>query len=164
MNHSSKPFSLQEGKIQASILLKSLRSTDKDIAQRAVMRFQKLALDIPTEDIQRKHALNVIAIENGFKSWTELKSQLNFIRNGFLNHWFAHYQEAKAYQHAHGGYLLPYKHQFFISQADYIEHIGLNPNDPDWKKIDYDWAKPKDKSAWNRLYKTWINLQGERHV
>ena len=70
---------------------------------------------------------------------------------GFLNQWFAQYAEAKAYLKTNGGFLLPYGTQFFICQSDYIDSLGLDPNDSDWQKIDWDWAKPLDKTAWKRL-------------
>jgi hypothetical protein len=36
----------------------------------------------------------------------DLKCHLPFISGGFLNQWFAHYGEAKAYQERYGGFLL----------------------------------------------------------
>lgn len=170
MSKPRKSFSLIEAKIQASILLKSLYSFDKEIAMQAAKRFQRLSdftthatTDIPENDVKYKHALAVIALENGFKSWTDLKSQINFIVGGFLNNWFANYQEAKMHQQSNGGFLLPYKNQFFICEAGYIERIGLNPNDPDWKLIGWDWVLPSDRTAWHRLYKKWMKIQEGSH-
>lgn len=76
-------------------------------------------------EIKRKFALAVIAVEKGFKSWGELKCQLPFIRGGFLNHWFANYEQAKSYHKLNGGFLLPYKNQFFICDADYTKILDL---------------------------------------
>jgi hypothetical protein len=164
MNKPRKPFNLEEAKIQASILLKSLGSPDTETTHQAAKRFQRLTefadipiAEIPLKDIKRKHALTVIALENGFTSWAALKAQISFIVGGFLNKWFASYQEAKVEQQQQGGFLFPYKKQFFICEADYIERLGLNPNDPDWNAIGWDWANPSDKIAWQRLYKKWIN-------
>lgn len=166
MNKPHKSFSVDEGKIQASILLKSLYSNDLIISQKAAKRFRRLAefkdlslSDIIKADIKRKHALTVIAIEKGFKSWTDLKCQLPFIRGGFLNHWFANYVDAKSFQQLNGGFILPFKNQFFICDADYINHLGLNAEDPDWELIEYDWINPINKNAWNRLYKKWMKIQ-----
>lgn len=162
-----KFFNLQEAKIQASILLKSLGSSDSEIAFPAAKRFQRLPefanfsiAEIPIKDIKHKHALTVIAIENSFKSWADLKSQIDFIVGGFLNIWFANYQEAKVHQQSSGGFLFPYKNQFFICESGYIERLGFDPNDPDWKLIGWDWANPSDKTAWQRLYKKWMRIQG----
>lgn len=167
MNKSrNKPFNLVEAKIQASILLKSLHGAD---AQKTAKRFKRLPefanLSIEAilqKEIKRKHALAVIAIEHGFKSWTDLKIQIHFIVGGYLNLWFANYTQAKLHLSA-GGFLLPYKHQFFICNANYIRQIGFDPDDPDWKLIGFDWVKPDDKKAWQRLYKKWSSRKGDRH-
>ena len=155
----NKPFTLAEAKIQASILLKSLRGND---TEKSAKRFQRLPefAETPTPDlpkiIKRKHALLVIAIEHGFKTWLDLKIQINFIIGGYLNAWFANYAEAKSHLESHGGFLLPYKNQFFICNSNYMKEIGFEPNDPDWKIIAFDWAAPADQAAWQRLYDKWI--------
>ena len=96
MNKPHKSFSVDECKVQASILLKSLHSKDNASSQKAAKRFQRLPEfgkfsfeEIGQSDMKRKHALAVIAIEKGFTSWADLKCQLPFIRGGFLNQWFA---------------------------------------------------------------------------
>ncbi|MGB6976052.1 MAG: hypothetical protein WBE18_01130 [Gammaproteobacteria bacterium] len=167
MNKSSKPYSVAECKIQASILLKSFHSNDPEKAKSAAKRlrrlpeFDKLSLEeIIQTNIKRKHALAVIALEKGFKSWADLKCQIPFIIGGFLNKWFVNYEEAKTHLHITHGFLLPYKNQFFICEADYIKQIGLDPNDPDWELMGYDWAKPSNHEAWQRLYKKWMEIQG----
>lgn len=167
MNKSHKPFNLVEAKVKSSILLKSLHGAD---AQKAAKRFKCLPEfanlsieDILQKDIKRKHALAVIAIENGFQSWADLKMQIHFIIGGYLNLWFANYFEAKSHLESAGGFLLPYKHQFFICNANYIKQIGFDPDDPDWNKIGFDWVKPADKKAWQRLYKKWSSTKGGRH-
>lgn len=164
-----KSFSVNECKIQASILLKALHSLQDDIAQSAAKRFQRLPefsaltyTDIIRSDVKRKHALTVIALEKGFQSWSQLKCQLPFIKGGFLNNWFANYAEAKSYQALNGGFLLPFKNQFFICDKNYIVNLGFNGNDPDWRLIDFDWVKPANKTAWQRLYTKWMNIQGEK--
>jgi hypothetical protein len=143
MNKPHPSFSVAECKIRASILLKSLRKTQ------------------PT--IKRKDALAMIAHEKGFVSWAELKCQLPFIRGGYLNHWFNDYAAAKTYQQKHGGYLLPYQKQYFICDTDYINHLGFDATDPHWQLIDYDWAQPADKTAWQVLYKQWAKIQGDNN-
>lgn len=178
MSNPSENFTLQECKIQASILLKSLRSKELKKAQIAAKRLQQLpelatfSIEALQEKVQRKHALAVIAIEQGFKSWQELKTHCEvqspdlfakFFVGGFLNKWFANYAEAKAHQQITGGFLLPYKKQFYICEADYIKFIGFDPNDPDWQLIGWDWVKPLNQKAWQRLYTKWLKIQGGRH-
>ena len=143
MNKPYKILTLKECKIQASILLKSLK--------------------LSNPAIKRKHALAIIAKKHGFSSWNDLKTQINFIVGGFLNHWFAHYSEAKVHQQSQGGFLFPYKNQFFVCDAHYIQQLGFDPTDSDWTLIGKDWAKPTDQVAWNRLYKQWIIIQDKKH-
>ncbi len=164
MNKSRKSFSLKEGKIQASILLKSLHSDDATISTQATKRFLRLPefselsiTDIPKNNIKRKHALNVIAIENGFHSWIDLKAQIRFIVGGHLNNWFVSYEEAKSYQKSNGGFLFPYKNQFFVCSAAYVRDIGFDPDDLNWEMCDFDWVKPLNHSSWQSLYKKWSN-------
>lgn len=167
MNKTRKPFNLAEAKIQAAIILKSLRSIDSAMAVKRFSRLPEFS-DLPTPDllqqkIKHKHALTVIAIENGFQSWIDLKIQINFIVGGYLNLWFANYIEAKSTLKEKGGFLLPYKNQFFICNANYMKQIGFEPDDPDWEKIGFDWAVPADQTAWQRLYKKWTKLAGGSH-
>ncbi len=68
-----------------------------------------------------------------------------------LNAWFTNYEEALALLKTGGGYLLPYKSQFFVTQSEGIRELGLDPSDPDWAEIGWDWVRPKDLAAWNRL-------------
>ncbi len=170
MNKSHKTLSVKECKIQASILLKSLFSNDPEKAKQALKRFKKLPefslLSLETiahSEIKHKNALAAIALEKGFKSWADLKCQLPFIKGGFLNQWFANYADAKSYLQLNGGFLLPYKKQFFICDAHYITNLGLNSDDPDWALIGCDWVKPESKDAWQRLYKKWMKIQGGSH-
>jgi hypothetical protein len=65
--------------------------------------------------------------------------------------WHARYEIADSELGRYGGYLLPYKNQFFICDAEYISTLGLNPDDPDWELIGWNWVQPKDQSAWQRL-------------
>ena len=69
----------------------------------------------------------------------------------FLNSWFTDYDKARAYLEKDGGFLLPYRDQFVITEAGGIRELGLDPNDPDWEKIGCDWARPKNAEAWERL-------------
>jgi hypothetical protein len=64
-----------------------------------------------------------------------------------LNRWFRTYDEAKKSQEAEGGYLFPYKNQFFVTESEAVRELGLDPNDPDWKLIGWDWVRPLNKEA-----------------
>jgi len=69
----------------------------------------------------------------------------------FLNHWFTGYAEARRLLEQEGGYLLPFRHQFVVVTADAVRVLGMDPSDPDWSRIGYDWARPADAAAWARL-------------
>jgi hypothetical protein len=71
--------------------------------------------------------------------------------DAFLNRWFTSYDEARASLEAQGGYLLPYRDHFFVSTADAIRELGLDPDDPDWAAIGWDWVRPADSEARARL-------------
>jgi hypothetical protein len=172
----SRPNMLEECKIKASILLKLLRSNDIKKALDAAARFRSLphlaglsARDIVSqkESVKRKHALTVIAFENGQPSWADLKRRLEkreAIRakrdytplyprrcEGFINEWYASYEAARDHLREAGGYLLPYKNHFFICKDEYIRALGLDPDDADWGRIGSDWVNPTDRDAWERL-------------
>ncbi len=178
MSRSFTNLYLSESKVQASKLLKALSSTDAKIQEKAYRRLQILAefkdKTIPNiiDLVQHKHTLQTIALERKFKSWAELKKYaeshdpdecINLIVGGFLNKWFTVYDEAKKEQVHQGGYLFPYKQQFFICEADYIIQMGLDPLDEDWEKIAKDWVKPLHSHAKARLYKKLLRIQGGYH-
>ena len=68
-----------------------------------------------------------------------------------LNRWFRSYSEARTSLESEAGYLLPYKSQFFVTLSEGIRELGLDPDDPDWERIGWDWVQPKDDAAWKRL-------------
>lgn len=68
-----------------------------------------------------------------------------------LSRWFTSYEAALSSLGSEGGYLLPYKGQFFVTSGEGIRELGLDPDDPDWARIGWDWVRPKDREAWERL-------------
>jgi len=69
----------------------------------------------------------------------------------FLNRWFRTYEEARRSLDRDGGFLLPYQKHFFVCEADVIQALGLEPDDPDWERIGRDAAQPRDSEAYQRL-------------
>lgn len=69
----------------------------------------------------------------------------------FLNRWFHTYAAAREAHAAEGGFLLPYRDQFFVAEAEAVRELGLDPDDPDWERIGWNWVKPRDRAAWERL-------------
>ncbi len=118
-------------------------------------------LDNPPSDLQLKHALTVIALEAGYEGWTALKQKADgldvselFAAPGLkdsINHWFATYDEAKAHQSAHGGVLLPYRHQAFVTSLEILPRLGYEKDDPDWKDIGHDFIRPASAEAHSRI-------------
>jgi hypothetical protein len=68
-----------------------------------------------------------------------------------LNQWFSDYDAARTYRVGEGGFLLPYGGQYFVTSAEAIRGLGLEPGDPDWERIGWDWVRPADTAAWERL-------------
>lgn len=128
-------------KKSASLLLKDLNGSDSPRVASALARLQLLErsnLSVPAK-VQRKHALTVVALEAGFRSWLDLKQQLEqekcldfteffaLLRfGGFINHWFSSYEEARAFQSQHGGLLLPYRKQCLLPRVILSLHWGWN--------------------------------------
>ena len=126
--------------------------------------FAALSLDAllaQKELVQRKHALAVIATEHGYASWLALlrahatapDTTLMYTERLtlYLNRWFADYDEAKESLLRDGGYLLPYRKDFFITEAEGIRELGLDPLDPDCALLGCDFARPRDEAAHARL-------------
>ncbi len=164
---------LDEFKIKASILLKQIQNNDPiGFTRLSVLnQFNDLSHADIKALIKRKHVLHVIALEHGFTSWQELKKDFDenlntsFIDNypnGYLNKWFSTYDEAKEELTRQGGFLLPYKNQFFICESQYISQLGFDPNDKDWQAIEYDWVKPKSQKAWQRLNSHWQKIRRKK--
>lgn len=159
MNRIYHNIILDELKTKASRLLKASRAHDVI----ALQRLHQLELT-RTNGWKLKDPLCVIAQEYGFETWVDLKT---FIENPFekkmtsryLNHWFRNYEEAKEFQSSQGGYLLPYKNQFFVCENHFIEDIGLDSRDPSWQEIGFDWVKPKSPRGLFHLYEKLIRLQ-----
>jgi len=158
---STRPFTLAECKIQATISLKLARSNDGN----TLHQFKQLPFfaELDNTDIKKalklKHALQIIANQYGFASWHNLKAYFEKTRltvfpmhSGFLNHWFANYKEAKSYLHGHPqDFLLPYKNHFVVCDNNCLEHMGLNLQDKNWELIGHNWAEPDDYNAWELL-------------
>ena len=71
--------------------------------------------------------------------------------DAILNRWFTTYEAARASLDAEGGYLFPYRSQFFVTLSEGVRELGLDPEDADWERIGHDWVRPHDREAWTRL-------------
>ncbi|MDY7225698.1 hypothetical protein [Hyalangium rubrum] len=178
---AATPRSLRECKVRASFLLKDLLSSDPSRATRAAERLRVLPafarlspgeLLSRKDSVRRKHALAVIAQEQGHASWAELKQVLGeeerprfdaeaFFVPGtsvFLNRWFSTYAQALASLREEGGYLFPFREQFFIAEPGFLVSLGVDLADPDWARMGFNWVEPSDPAARERLEQKLIAL------
>lgn len=110
--------------------------------------------------IRLKDAFELIAQHAGFTSWRELKDVFEeneiFCPTGTSAHWktwYGSYEEGLRHLQESQGYLLPYRKHFFVCDADYLEVLGVERNDPDLLKVGRNWVEPADAEAWTRLVK-----------
>jgi hypothetical protein len=159
---------LQEYKTRAAILLKKFNSTDNTESEKAAIRFLKLpflghstvnAILSDRSFFRLKHAQQVLAIENGYHSWEAFRQQViledclfNKHSSAFLNVWLNNYEEAKAYQKEHGGYLLQFRKDYAVCPQDYIDAAGLSAFNSEWMAMQYDWVRPACKKSWQVVF------------
>lgn len=114
-------------------------------------------------DVRRRHCLAAVAQSLGFRGWPHAKSVLSgeaerdrgtlmFRESSAMwKIWSASYDEARSIRDEHGGFLFPYRHQFFITDEHYLSLLNLDPEDRDWGLAGRDWIEPRDREAWTRL-------------
>lgn len=166
---------------EARALQHDLRAADPGRARAAAVRlaqlprFSAVALDELTGGavaVQRADAQQVVALDHGFVSWQALlDASLPGLRSlpmhndrmsAYVNRWFTNYAEAAASLATEGGYLLPYRKQFFITAFDAVRELGLDPEDPDWARIGFDWVRPRDAEAHLRLCRARLQAMVDR--
>ncbi len=151
-------------KLKASRLFKDLKSETEREIYSAAQRFRALEAysnsDIEEliqkrRRIKHRHALEVVAIEAGFGSWKELLDHHDTLwyprEDPRVSPWFDTYREAKEWKDSRGGYLLTCRGRYFVADADYIETLGLDPDDRLWEKIGFDSKKPGDRKCLQEL-------------
>jgi len=159
--------SLSRARAAAKRLLLDFRGSDPERAHRAAVRLTRLrsfASESPTSllaarsRVRLKHALAVVASEQGASSWLELKRGRVEMptfhtprMSTLLNRWFVEYHEARASRDELGGYLLPFRNQLVVTESEGIRELGLDPEDPDWAAIGFDLVQPGDRPAFERL-------------
>lgn len=143
----------------------------QELKIRAEIRQKRLG-----EGVQRKDCLQAIAAELGFSSWAAAKTAISGegeamefgtllypAQAAHINLWYARYEEAASVREARGEYLLAYKRQFLVVDRYFIESLGLDPDDEDWREIAYDWVHPWKVAARTRLYGKLIALRKREH-
>ena len=167
---------IRELKTRAEILHRRIQANDHHAIGRLrvlpeLRRASYEHLTAATATIQRRDCLTIIAAELGFASWPQAKTAISGDGSGVgpgadfgtilysgdhcaghLNRWYKTYEEAAADRAASKGYLLAYKRQYLVVDRYFIESLGLDPADPDWETLGFDWVRPKSFAARSRLY------------
>lgn len=173
MTDSRVPESLSGCRAEARRLFRHLRGADPARARAAAVRFSRLralasggaeGVLASREHLRRKHALAVVAEEQGFASWNELVRAFEARcepldlelfhtprHSTLINRWFTTHATARASLDELGGYLLSFRAQFFVTESEGIRELGLDPDDPDWAAIGFDLVQPRDRAARARL-------------
>jgi len=163
---------IRELKTRAEILHRRIQANDHHAIGRLCVlpefrraSYEHLTAAIGT--IRRRDCLTVIAAELGFASWPDAKTAISgdgpiadfgtILYSGHgcaahLNRWYKTYEEAAADRTESGGYLLAYKRQYLVVDHYFIQSLGLDPADPDWEALGFDWVRPKSLAARSRLY------------
>ncbi len=137
--------------------------TDLGAWMHTLPELRALSRSLLIAEVKRKHALRLVARSLGSNSWAQLSEAL--LRRGedrgalmhrnscgaYWHIWCASYEEARAIRQEHGGFLFPYGRQYFVAEAPYVMHLGLDPKDSDWERIGRDWIAPGCEEAWARL-------------
>lgn len=124
---------VREAKIRAGILHKQLQSTDPIVARAADAR-TPVGPSVDTERFFRQKM------------------------SPFWNRWFTTYAEARESLAQVGGYLFPFRDQFFVCETGFVEALGADPADQDWARIGFDWVEPADAAAYERLTRRLVEL------
>jgi hypothetical protein len=117
--------------------------------------------------IRLRDCLDAVARDLGFAHWEHARSVLGGLaapgddlgtfwhapHSGILlNEWFARLDEARAaVQRQPAAFLLPYRRQFVVVQADFVRELGLDPADAAWEAIARDLVRGYGTPAWQAL-------------
>ena len=159
-----RPIRLKQLKVEARLLHKKLKLNLDDSVERYLRHplFDKKThsqFKAQIGKMRLKHAYHIIAFEYGYDRWEDLKqyviNQDLLYRSsgvGFVHKWFKSYIEACRYQAKNGGYLLRFWADYIVCGIEYIQLLQLHSYSKDWELIGFDWVKPHDQSAYQRLY------------
>ena len=151
-----------ELKTRARIALKALRAGDDALVRRAAQVSGTRAY-VPPE-WQLRHALALVAQAVGFRHWEHARSVLGGEAHArsapcrrrhapacetLLNHWFARYDEAAAFQQeTPAATLLTYGRQFVVVGADYLREIGVAQAFPEAAAERFDAVRAYGSDRW----------------
>jgi len=162
-------FALNEVKTQAKKLLKAIKS-NSSLRPKMELTFNKLGITL-LDEIKLKHCLVIVAQQLGFDNWHHAQDILSGSKkniealtmgtlfypkgaDGFINEWFANYQQAKNTILGDTGkkWLLPYKNQFIVVRKDFISTFMLDEKLMQlWTDIEHDMVSGYNTTAWDKL-------------
>lgn len=148
-------------KLRARALHRTAKALDPEALTllRACAELKRLDDEALLVRLQRRHCLAALAKRLGLEGWSHLTAVLEGTREDFgtllyspacgahWNIWFAGYEQAREVRHAHGGFLLPYRHQFVVVDEHFVRTLGLDPDAPEWSRMGRDWVRPEDPQA-----------------
>ena len=161
---------LDELKIQAKILLKSVKDNQPSATQRLKRQYQSYQ-EGSVYQPKLKHCQQVVACEAGFIDWQHAHQILNACEpshnqpnnmgtfwhaprcNALLNYWFNDYSEAALFlQEKPETYLFPYNQQFIVATQDYLQAIGLHELDQTlWHAVQNNLVASYLSDAWDNI-------------
>ena len=145
------------------------RRFHRQLAHGNAMDFDRLNRHLPraiTEPghVRRRDCLAMLARELGFRGWSHLLAVMRDreVRDfgkilypgnccAHINIWSASHEEARRIRADSAGFLLGYGRQYLIVDRDYIRTLGLDPDDPDWRSLEWDLTGSTDIAARSRL-------------
>jgi hypothetical protein len=155
-----------ELKTRARLLLNGLQAGEQPALARARLCCERQRWPWPDAG-QLQQCLNVVAAECGFAHWDHARRILGGdARAGddmgslwhaegcshLLNHWFASHDEARScLASLPGSVLLPYRRQFVVVAAPYLQVLGLRIDDDAWQQVQRDLVAGYGTPAWSRL-------------
>lgn len=155
----------------------SANAPTEELKVRARVRLNQ-ARKADDSEAKLRDYLNEVAREVGFAHWEHARQVLGGLaatgddlgsfwhapRTGILlNEWFAHYEQAQAaLARQRAAFLLPYKRQFMVVQADFVRELGVDPADPAWDAIGHDAVRGYGTPAWQQL--AWQRVRAPRET
>ncbi len=162
---------IRELKIRAEILQRQLNHRRPAALERlrSLPEFRSRSyagLEAAGPGIRRRQCLSLIAAEFGFSGWqhaTAVISGAHDVRDfgtllcprrcgAHLSLWYRLHSEAVVGRRASGGYLLAYRRDLLVVDRWFIGTLGLDPDDPAWRQLGFDWVRPRDMRARTCLY------------
>ena len=155
---------ITEMKTRARLLLNLLQAGHVAGKKQALMLSRKQGWELP-ETWQLRHCLNLAAADIGFQHWEHARRVLSGqaeVAEDMGEFWpkldnpTTHYSQAQAQLRLQPElFLLPYRLEFMLVSADYLQALGVATEGPEWSAINHDLVAGYAST-------TWLNLAAQR--